>query len=83
MSCDTENLDFIPVRLTRHDGIRDGFHVHVPIAAFPSICSFHTDQVLTTATAIYHKDYSKNPMKLSLKAKQIYALALVEGKEKS
>lgn len=70
-SCDEENLDFIPVRPTCHDGFRDAFQVHVPIAPFPSICSSHTDQVLTRANAIYYKDYSKSRIKLSLKEKKL------------
>lgn len=83
MSSDAENLDFIPVRLTGHNGLRDVFHMHVPIAPLPSVCSFHTDGVLTRANAIYYEDYSKSPTKLSLKAKETYALALAEVKEKS
>lgn len=82
--CDAENLNLIPIRLTCQDGVWDIFHVHTPIAPFPSVCSFHTDWVLTRANAIYYEDYSKSPMKsLSLKAKEIYALVLVEVKEKS
>lgn len=69
VSYNAGNLDFIPGRLTCHDGVRDVFHTHVPIAPFPSIDSSHTGRALLGANAIYYEDYLKSLMKLSLKAK--------------
>lgn len=83
MSCDAENLDFVPVRLTSCDGVRDAFHMHVPIAPCPSICSFHTDRVFTRAKAIYYEDCSRSLMKLLSKAEETYAPALMKAKEES
>lgn len=65
------------------DGIRDDFHVHIPTAPFPSVCSFHTDQVLPWANTISEESYSKSPTKLTRKGKDTDKFVLVEVKEKS
>jgi len=69
MSCDAADPDFIPGRVTCHDSVRDVFHEHVPTAPFPSLSSSHTDRALPGANTINYDDYSKRPMKPSLKAK--------------
>lgn len=65
------------------DGIRDDFHGHIPTAPFPSVCSFHTVQVLPRANNISEERNSKSPMKLMRKWKDTDKFSVVDIKEKS
>jgi len=50
-----------------HSSIRDTCYAHSPTAPFSSISSFHNDQVLTKASAIYYEDFFKSCVQLSFK----------------